>query len=177
MSARIPIIICGATQKVATMVKSNMLPEYDGTSSFPPRNHILTSPVVYAGYNLAATANEVPQILSRSTPPSTSLHTQVGSNDFQIFPRAVIIGGGYSEEAFQTLFRACADACGSEAALPVPFFRVDNSITKRLAAEGKGPAPPSPEYSRAIAERLKERLREVGVGEERTGNRGKQFFF
>ncbi|OJD29687.1 programmed cell death 6-interacting protein isoform x1 [Diplodia corticola] len=117
MSVPVPIIVCGAKQQLATMVRSNMLPEFN---------------VIYAGFDLAASAKEVPQILSGSPPPSASLHTQVGSNDFQLAPRAVVTGGGYSDEAFQTLFQACVGACGSESALPVPFFRVDNAITSRL---------------------------------------------
>ncbi|KAF9629178.1 hypothetical protein BFW01_g10381 [Lasiodiplodia theobromae] len=165
MSAPIPVILCGAMRPVAALVRSHMLLEYD---------------VVYAGHDIAAATKEVPKIISGSSPPSTSLYTQIGSNDFTVLPRAVITGGGYNEEAFQTLFQACAEACGSEVALPVPFFRTDNALTDQLAAEGKGPAHSSPEYPKAMTNRLKARLREVGVGSgvlERPENRGKSFFF
>lgn len=47
------------------------------------------------------------------------------------------------------------EACGSKENLPVPFFRTSNELTDRLAAEGKGPAHSSPEYFKAITERLK----------------------
>ncbi|KAF4544361.1 Programmed cell death 6-interacting protein isoform x1 [Lasiodiplodia theobromae] len=174
MATPIPIIVCGATQAVAVQVKSNMLPEFD---------------VVYAGFDLPATLTEVPQILSNRTspPPSSTLHTQLGSNDFTTngFPRAVVAGGGYTDEAFNKLFQACVQACGGGGSdedaklLPVPFFRVDNGITSRLVAEGKMPATGTPEYPAAIAGRLKERLREVGVveGEGERRNGGSVFMF
>ncbi|KKY27168.1 hypothetical protein UCDDS831_g00915 [Diplodia seriata] len=124
MSRAIPIIVCGATQKMASMVKSNMLPEYD---------------VVYAGHSLPSSLHEVPLILAGTPPPAASLHTQLGSNDFSSFPRAVVTGGGYSDDEFSDLFNACVAACGGkESDLPVPFFRIDNAITKRLAKEGRG---------------------------------------
>ncbi|KAB2568736.1 hypothetical protein DBV05_g12584, partial [Lasiodiplodia theobromae] len=100
MATPIPIIVCGATQAVAVQVKSNMLPEFD---------------VVYAGFDLPATLTEVPQILSSHTtasssspPAAATLHTQLGSNDFTTrgFPRAVVAGGGYTDEAFNKLFQA-----------------------------------------------------------------------
>ncbi|KAL1640202.1 hypothetical protein SLS58_007153 [Diplodia intermedia] len=178
MSRPIPIIVCGATQKVAAMVKSNMLPEYD---------------VVYAGHDLPSTLHEVPLILAGTPPPGASLHTQLGSNDFLTSPpRAVVAGGGYGDDAFRALFAACVAACGgNESDLPVPFFRVDNDVTARLAAEGRGPplpefgkgpaaaaVPGREEYSRAIAGRLKGRIGEVvgeGVGEGE--GRGKVFGF
>lgn len=63
----------------------------------------------------------------------------------------------------------------------MPFFRASNEITDRLAAEGKGPAHASSEYPAAITERLKNRLKEVGIGlgiEGRgTGRNGGIFFF
>lgn len=139
-----------------------------------------TRQVVYGGHDFDCAAKEVPQIISGSPPPASSLHTQVGSNDFTVFPRAVITGGGYSDEAFQTLYQACEKACGGQENLPVPFFRVDNALTDKLEAEGKGPTRGSPEYSKFIAQRLKDKLREAGVGagvQERPENKGKLFFF
>lgn len=70
--------------------------------------------------------------------------------------------------------------CGSKADLPVPFLRASNEITDRLAGEGRGPAHSSVEYADAITERLKRRLKEVGVwgrtrGDE-AANRGGIFW-
>ena len=46
----------------------------------------------------------------------------------------------------------------------MPFFRVSNETVSRLAAEGKGPAQLPSEYSTAITERLKDKLKEAGIG-------------
>ncbi|PYH81347.1 hypothetical protein BO82DRAFT_432687 [Aspergillus uvarum CBS 121591] len=154
MTTAIPVILCGAKREVAALVRAHMLPEYD---------------VVYAGHNLPAAEQEVPLILAGKAPPASALHTQVGPNDFTIAPRAVITGGGYSEDRFQTLYQACANASG---VLSVPFFRTDNHLTDQLAATGKGPAHSSSEYPAAVTARLKAKLREVGVAPGTTENPG-----
>ncbi|PYI08110.1 hypothetical protein BO78DRAFT_395979 [Aspergillus sclerotiicarbonarius CBS 121057] len=138
-----------------------MLPEYN---------------VVYAGHNLSDAEREVPLVLAGCSPPPATLHTQVGSNDFTIPPRAVITGGGYSEGRFQALYQACAKAGG---AITVPFFRTDNQLTDQLAAMGQGPAHASPEYPAAVTARLKAKLREVGVAPETnpSGTAGKTYWF
>ncbi|PYI35082.1 hypothetical protein BP00DRAFT_363861, partial [Aspergillus indologenus CBS 114.80] len=119
MTTAIPVILCGAKREVAALVRAHMLPEYNA--------------VVYAGHSLPAAEQEVPLILAGKAPPASALHTQVGPNDFTIAPRAVITGGGYSEDRFQTLYQACANASG---VLPVPFLRTDNHLTDQLAATG-----------------------------------------
>ncbi|PWY94554.1 hypothetical protein BO94DRAFT_609942 [Aspergillus sclerotioniger CBS 115572] len=148
MSTPTPVILCGAMREVAALIRTLLLPEYN---------------VVYAGHNLSAAEREVPLILSGSPPPPSKLHTQIGSNDFTDPPRAVITGGGYNEERFQALYQACTAA--KNGVPPVPFFRTDNGLTDRLAATGEGPAHASAEYPAAVTRRLKEKLREAGVGE------------
>jgi hypothetical protein len=63
----------------------------------------------------------------------------------------------------------------------VPFFRTSNEITDRLAAEGKGPAHSSRDYPDAVTERLKRKLKEVGVAPgakgDGAGGNGRVFFF
>ncbi|KAH7012372.1 hypothetical protein B0J12DRAFT_690277 [Macrophomina phaseolina] len=165
MSTPIPLILCGASREVAAKVKANLFPEYN---------------VVYAGYDLPATAREVPQILLGNPPATASLHTDVGSNDFTVPPRAIIIGAPYSDEDFQTLYQGCVEAFGSEANLPVPFFRVDKSLSAKLVAEGKSPKIGTPEYPQAIVNRMKEKLREAGIGSgliEQSDSKGKILFF
>ncbi|OOG00548.1 hypothetical protein ASPCADRAFT_502844 [Aspergillus carbonarius ITEM 5010] len=161
MSTPTPVILCGAMREVAALIRTLLLPEYN---------------VVYAGHNLSAAEREVPLILAGSPPSASTLHTQVGSNDFTDPPRAVITGGGWNEERFQALYRACEEA--TNGALPVPFFRTDNALTDRLAATGEGPAHSSPEYPAAVTQRLKDKLREAGVGAgEEKGNAGGVFWF
>ncbi|KAJ5905094.1 uncharacterized protein N7473_002010 [Penicillium subrubescens] len=136
MSAPIPIILCGAMKGMANLIKTTMLPEYNG-------------------YNITKSAQEVPLIISGHPPHPSSLHTQLSSNDFTIPPRAIITGGVYSDELFQEFYHSCVKACGSKEVLPVPFFRTSDEIADRLSVERKGPAHSSREYPAAVTERLK----------------------
>lgn len=185
MSTPIPVILCGAMKGMANLIRTTMLPEYNGKASSnepnPFKSNLIKLPVIYAGYNPTHTAHEVPLIISGNPPHPSSLHTQLSSNDFTIPPRAIITGGGYSNELFQELYQNCIQACGSQKDLPVPFFRTSNEITDRLAVEGKGPAHSSREYPAAVTERLKRKLREVGIAPgmkgDGGGGKGEVFFF
>ncbi len=151
MAAGIPIITCGDHKPDAIGVRQRMAPEYE---------------VIYSAFLLPETMEELPKILSGNLPPASSLHTQVASNDFQRKPVAVIVGGGYDDEAYQSLHQKCIDACGGSAKdLGIAFFRVDNQVTDRLVAEGKGPEKRKAGYSEAITARLKDKLSEVGVAD------------
>lgn len=125
----------------------------------------LTVSVIYAGFSLPETLDEVPQILAGRPPPAASLHTQIASNSFDRCPLAIAVGGGYNDTAFDALRKACIEACGSEEALGIAFFRTDRQLTERLFAEGKGPGRKSAEYPKAITKRLKDKLAEVGVAQ------------
>jgi hypothetical protein len=56
--------------------------------------------VIYACYNITHTKREIPLIISGHPPHPSSLHTQLSTNNFTIPPRAIITGGGYSDELF-----------------------------------------------------------------------------
>jgi hypothetical protein len=94
--------------------------------------------------------HDVPLIISGYPPSPSSLHTQLDCNDFAAPPRAIITGGGYSDEAFHELYQSCVEACGSMENLPVPFFRTSNELTDRLAAQEKVLAHSSSKYPEAI---------------------------
>jgi hypothetical protein len=87
----------------------------------------------------------------------------------------------YSDELFQELYHSCVKACGSKEVLPVPFFRTSDEIADRLSVERKGPAHSSREYPAAVTERLKRKLREVGIAPgmkgDVVGGKGEVFFF
>lgn len=109
---------------------------------------------------------ELPLILSGKPPQPSSLHTQVASNDLSRHPVAVVVGGGYDDNAYGALRQACIEACGGSAKnLGVAFFRADNELTERLVREGKGPEKRTKDYPAAITKRLKDKLREVGVAD------------
>jgi hypothetical protein len=107
----------------------------------------------------------VPQILAGNAPEASSLHTQVASNSFDRPPVAIVVGGGYDDEAYSKLRDLSIEACGARSALGVAFFRADNALTERLFAEGKGPEKRTAAYPQAITKRLKAKLTEVVVGD------------
>lgn len=79
---------------------------------------------------------------------------------------AIVVGGGYDDNAYNALRQACIDACGGSARnLGVAFFRADNELTDRLVKEGKGPEKRTKDYPAAITKRLKDKLKEVGVAD------------
>ena len=128
-------------------------------------------PVIYAAFSLPETLDELPLILSGSLPDPYSLHTQVASNSFDRHPLAVIIGGGYDDDAYSRLRSACSDACGSTAKLGVVFLRADNALTDSLVAEGKGPKKHTAGYPQAITARLKGKMEELGITGGALGDR------
>ena len=122
--------------------------------------------MVYAAFSLPETLDELPQILAGYPQPESSLHTQIGHNSFDRRPCAIIVGGGYDDEAYKALYDASLDACGgSKKTLGVAFFRADNALTDRLVVEGKGPEKRTTGYPAAITKRLKDKLAEVGVAD------------
>lgn len=106
---------------------------------------------------------EVPKILAGSPPSAEALHTQVASKNFTQRPVAVLLGGGYKDEAYEALRNASIEACGSKQALGVVFCRVDNEITDLLVAEGKSPEKRTAGYPEVIIKRFKDKMAEVGV--------------
>lgn len=138
----------------------------------------LTSyPVVYAAFSLPETFEELPQILAGKAPEAASLHTQVASNSFERHPVAIIVGGGYDDEAYNKLRDLSIKACGSKAALGLAFFRADNALTDKLFAEGKGPEKRKEGYPQAITKRLKAKMAEVGVADGLKPEDGGELFW
>lgn len=160
MSSAPLIITCGNNEKDAVGVHKGMQPDYNGTqddSLTEPPTDILA--VIYAGFELSATRQELPKLLAGETIDQTSLHTHVASNDFQHPPNAIVMGGGYDDAAVEQLTKAIADAhqhAGKK--LSFAYFRADNALTDRLVAEGKGPQKRTPEYTIAITKRLEDKL-------------------
>ena len=122
--------------------------------------------VLYSGFDLDATLHEVPLILSGKPPAEASLHTQIGSHNFDRRTLAVTTGGGYDDEKFQKLYDACLQACGgSKSDLHVVFFKTDTQLTAKLIEEGKHPTDEQPLYAAYVTDRLKNGLRNAGVAD------------
>lgn len=119
--------------------------------------------VLYSGFRLPSTLQEVPLILSGNPPPPQAFHTQVGPNKFDVQPLAVAIGGGYDDGAFEKLYSACISTVGGKERLGVVFLRADNELTEKLFAEGKGPVKYGDGYGTSMMRRLKAKLAEIGL--------------
>lgn len=97
--------------------------------------------------------SQITAIFEGETPSADS---ELGSKDYAKKPVAVILGGGYDDEATRVMMDA------AKGLHPVPWLRPDSSK----------PAPPlGPEYGKALVQRLKVVLagleRERKMGEEK----------
>lgn len=89
----------------------------------------------------------LPLILSGSTPVNDK--SSLGSKNYSALPKAVILGGGYDDEAITLLREAVTCSPGT---VKIPWLKADPEKTMA------GPTPGSEEYSRAAASRMKQTL-------------------
>ncbi|KAK2796914.1 hypothetical protein FQN50_009373 [Emmonsiellopsis sp. PD_5] len=151
MSPATPIIVCGRTSQIANKVIEFLKPEFE---------------VIHVILSLPSAKTELPLLLNLPNASSTAIpcESSIGSRNYSEAPFAVLIGGGYDDQAVAELEEACkADLSNMIGKTTIPWLRVDT--TK--------PAPPpgGPEYGNAVAGRAKEcllGLKEAGgVGNER----------
>lgn len=90
---------------------------------------------------------DLPLILSGSTPVNEG--SGLGSKRYSRFPKAVVLGGGYDDEAITRLREAVAVSPGT---IKVPWLKADPNKTKA------GPTPGTDEYCRSAASRMKHTL-------------------
>lgn len=92
----------------------------------------------------------LPLILSGSSPANEE--SSLGSKKYSQPPKAIILGGGYSDDDLKKLQEAAITFPG---AVRVLWLKADVEKTKR------GPEPGTPEYSQLVAVRVKEKLGEL----------------
>ncbi|KAK2731036.1 hypothetical protein FQN55_005168 [Onygenales sp. PD_40] len=147
MSPATPIIVCGRASQIANKVVEFLKPEFE---------------VIHVILSLASGKTELPLLLNVPNTDSTTIpcESNIGSRNYSEAPFAVVIGGGYDDEAVAELEEACkAELANMTGKATIPWLRVDK--TK--------PAPPpgGPEYGNAVAGRTKEcllRLKEDSEG-------------
>ncbi|KAF6814937.1 hypothetical protein CSOJ01_03767 [Colletotrichum sojae] len=128
---RIPVVLCGKTEKIGSGVIAALKPEFEVV-------HFITTP--------ASGAEIIPALLAGREPPTHPDSSSIGSGEYAETPRAVILGAAFDEEATQTLRKAVSEAPDAR---KVPWLRHD---------AGK-PAPPiGPEYGLAVVARVREVL-------------------
>lgn len=138
---------CSPSMNVRTFLQSlNPAPAAD--ASLYPDIHVCLS--------AASASTEIPIIFAGQVPPENP--ENVGSKNYAQLPAAVVFGGGYPDDEFDAVRKAC------EGKSSVPFLKFDPSK----------PTPPlGPEYGIYVAGRLKARLQEL----ESQGHFGKDAVF
>ena len=102
--------------------------------------------------SVEAGVEEIPLLLSGRAPPDTS--SNLGSKNYDAVPKAVVLGGGFDDAAFQKMH----DACKKEgAANKVPWLRVD--MTQVRAGQKAATKPPSAAEFDAFAADTAERVK------------------
>ncbi|KAJ5161024.1 hypothetical protein N7492_006416 [Penicillium capsulatum] len=124
----IPVVLCGRLEKVGSIVISELEPDYE---------------VTYFVMSVEDGIRNLPLILSGSTPASDK--SSLGSKNYST-PKAVILGGGYDDEAITQLREAVTSSPGT---VKIPWLKADPEKTKA------GPTPGSEEYCRSAASRMK----------------------
>lgn len=151
----IPVIVCGRRESVGSVVIEGLKPEYEGTlkphqtslikTKYELQSHKKT--VIHFVMSPEGGLRNLPLILSGSTPANEE--SSLGSKIYSQPPRAIILGGGYSDDDLAKLQDAATSSSG---AVRVPWLKADLEKTKR------GPEPGTPEYSQLVALRVKETL-------------------
>ncbi|KAG4418694.1 hypothetical protein IFR04_008139 [Cadophora malorum] len=134
MANPLRIVLCGKTPQIATAVKAGLQPECE---------------VIHVILSTSAGVSDLPKLLAGQTPP-TQDSDNIGTQNYSQAPQAVVLGGGYDDEAVKTIRKACESVSTGEKG--VPWLRPDSSI----------PVPPlGPKYGAAMVSRVKTALREL----------------
>jgi hypothetical protein len=154
-TAPIPLIITGRTETVGKSVIEALKPECE---------------VVH--FTLAsAIEDELPRLL-RNDPPASPSST-LGTGNWATPPRALLIGGAYSDEAVAEL-RALVARAEAPGVRGIPWLRVD---TGKTAADAAAQGPPGPEYGAQVAARAKEALARLEAEGKLVGGESETYFF
>lgn len=120
-----------------------------GRKSIVSRPGLLTSPhraVVHFITTAPSGAAIIPALLTGQAPPSHPETSSIGSGNYTVVPRAVVLGSAFDDAAVEVLRGAVAKAQGAR---KVPWLRHDLSK----------PSPPiGPEYGKVVLARAKEAL-------------------
>ncbi|KAJ5151889.1 hypothetical protein N7492_010184 [Penicillium capsulatum] len=133
MARPIATILCGRTEKIGAAVIAALKPEFEVI-------HFIMTP--------EAGQVQIPVLLRGEAAPSAS---ELGTRDYGRKVEAIILGGGYDDEAIQQL-RTAAGSLST-----VPWLRADT--TK--------PTPPlGPAYGECLVARIKETVKKLQAGGE-----------
>lgn len=112
---------------------------------------ILISTVIHIILSPEAGATDIPLLLSGKTPPETS--NNHGSQNYARTPVAIVVGGGFDDDAFNQMKEACKDVKGTV------WVRAEK-------VEGAPPLSDAKGFGEMVAGRVKEKLGELKVGQD-----------
>ncbi|KAJ9370103.1 hypothetical protein DTO282E5_5163 [Paecilomyces variotii] len=104
MAARIPVILCGKTERIGTAVVKGLKPEYE---------------VIQFVMTPESGAVQIPALLRGET--NVSSDSDLGSHDYSRGVKAIILGGGYDDQDLKILREA------AQGIKPLPWLRPDLS--------------------------------------------------
>ncbi|KAH9219682.1 hypothetical protein DL95DRAFT_330978 [Leptodontidium sp. 2 PMI_412] len=134
MANPLRIVLCGKTAQIATTVKAGLQPECE---------------VIHVILSTSAGVSDLPKLLAGKT-PSIQDAGNIGTQNYSQAPQAVVLGGGFDDEAVKTIRAACESVSNGEKG--IPWLRPDSSV----------PVPPlGPKYGAAMVSRVKNALREL----------------
>lgn len=184
----IPIIICGRRADIARGVKKGLLPEYEGTYTFPlrtsPSLHLLLPPnlsiptqptltVIHVCLSLESATTDLPTLLrgrGRGLPSTTDgPDPNMGTQNYASPPAAVVLGGGFDEAALAAMREACKGVSF------VPWLKARRFVSAQEAGVSWIPGSwvsrrgmltmgctQSPGYVKEVVERVRRTMERVG---------------
>lgn len=162
----IPVVICGRHEGVAKTVSEGIGSDYECKNpATRPSEHIidLRCVVVHFIPTTEAGVAELPLILQGVMP--TKIENSAGSGNIAGLAKAVILGGGYDEAAFQTI-KAAVDAAKLQHK-PV-WLRKD---------DGRPSPPFNADYGRLLSIRVREMLKKLEDEKKLDGSDGGIYLF
>lgn len=151
-----PIILCGRTEAIGTVVIENLKPEFESAS---PALHIALTTKQADDIAIAFVQTVesgtivIPALLSGKEIASDVPLSQLGTRDYTKTPVAVVLGAAFDNRGIAEL----RTAASVEGARDVTWLRPDAGVDM---------PPPGPEYGMLMVERIKKRVRELeGTGE------------
>ncbi|EPS33913.1 hypothetical protein PDE_08875 [Penicillium oxalicum 114-2] len=135
LSTPLPAILCGRRVEVGKPVADLLAPQFE---------------VIHFCTGTEAALTEIPRLLQGHKPTSPD-ETGVGSQNYNLVPRAVVFGRGYDIAEVEQI-RDAAKGCNAD-----PVIWVTGDPDRK---PGPNDPPPGPGYAQFAAEQVKKKLTE-----------------
>ncbi|KAH7386909.1 hypothetical protein DE146DRAFT_635682 [Phaeosphaeria sp. MPI-PUGE-AT-0046c] len=146
-----PIIVIGRIPKILDKVREDLLPEYDAI-------HMLN--------DVDRSIKDLPLLLTETPKKPEDSATNAGSQNYSARPLAVAVGGYFDDAMFNQMKDTCKAVDKG-----IVWLRPDTTKFKSMPSLSDTDA-----FGIAMAERVKTKLIELGVGKETGTEEGVHFF-